>query len=180
MTGHMNRVALLRGINVGGNRKIPMADLRLALQKAGFEQVQTYIQSGNILWQSQAKPEVLARQVQQVVRDRFGFEVEVVVRTAEQWQHTIQSNPFPDQTDHLHVAFLGRAPSEARVQALQEAATGDDLWHLLGEDVYLFYPHGTAEAQLTHKVLEKHLQVSGTVRNWRTVLKVQQLLEQPC
>lgn len=96
MTGHMNRVALLRGINVGGNRKIPMADLRLALQKAGFEQVQTYIQSGNILWQSQAKPEVLAQQVQQVVRDRFGFEVEVVVRTAEQWQHTLQSNPFPD------------------------------------------------------------------------------------
>lgn len=77
------------------------------------------------------------------------------------------------------MAFLGRAPSEARLQVLQDAATGDDRWHLLGEDLYLFYPSGTAEAQLTHKVLEKHLQVPATVRNWRTVLKVQQLLEQP-
>ncbi|GEM47228.1 DUF1697 domain-containing protein [Deinococcus cellulosilyticus] len=133
-------------------------------------------QSGNVTLKHSGTAEALVQQVRQVIEAHFGFEVGVVVRDAGDWQQVVQQNPFLDQTEHLHVAFLGNTPSDSQLKALQEAPIGEDRWGLKGDNLYLFYPDGTAGALLTHAVLEKKLKVSATVRNWRTVLKIRDML----
>ncbi|GGJ51368.1 DUF1697 domain-containing protein [Deinococcus roseus] len=173
----MTWIVLLRGINVGGNRKVPMKDLKAALEATGITGVKTYIQSGNVVLQSDLQRPDLLDSIQQLLVIRFGFVVTVVLRTAQEWQQVIAQNPFPDQTDHLHVAFLGGVPEERNLATLKELEVGSDRWELQGENIYLQYPEGTANAKLTHVLLEKKLKVSATVRNWRTVLAVGQMLD---
>lgn len=172
----MEWIALLRGINVGGNRKIAMADLRSALETAGFHEVRTYIQSGNAVFKHDGHQHDLVQKIQQVIAERFGFEVHVVVRSAAEWREVLQTNPFADQTVHLHVAFLASQPQVELLNALEQTAFGEDRWEIRGNNLYLFYPNGTANAQLTHAILEKKLKVSATVRNWRTVQKLGAML----
>ncbi|MCK0129900.1 DUF1697 domain-containing protein [Flavobacteriaceae bacterium F08102] len=90
----MNYIALLRGINVGGHKKIKMAELRQALESSGLTNVQTYIQSGNITLQSEVSPTSLEAHIKKIIHTRFFFEVPVVIRTAEEWRHIVQKVPY--------------------------------------------------------------------------------------
>ena len=153
-----------------------MADLRSALETAGFQEVRTYIQSGNVVFKHDGTPDDLVQKIYQVIAERFGFEVHVVVRSAAEWREVLKNNPLIDQTDHLHVAFLGSQPQDELLQALKQTPVGEDRWEIRENNIYLFYPNGTATAQLTHAILEKKLKVSATVRNWRTVQKLGDLL----
>ncbi len=171
-------VAMLRGINVGGNRMIKMADLREVFAAAGGTDVATYIQSGNVVFSHAARSErTLAAELEKRIAEAAGFPVPVVLRTAAQLARAIEHSPFPDaDADLVHVAFLAAQPPrtaptiDARVFAPERLAA-------VGRELYLYLPDGMGRSKLAAAVLAKPKAIGagGTARNWRTVLKLHEL-----
>jgi len=172
-------VALLRGINVGGTRLLPMKRLAELCTAVGCGEVQTYIQSGNVVFSASkplvAKfPGVLAAAILQ----KFKMEVPVVVRSAEDLARVARNNPFLRKgidPDWLHVAFLADAPTAEQVAALDPARSPGDEWVVVERDIYLHLPKGAGQSKLTNQYLDSRLKTVSTVRNWRTVLKLLEL-----
>ncbi|ANE43572.1 DUF1697 domain-containing protein [Deinococcus puniceus] len=159
-------VLLLRGINVGGHRRVPMADLRRVLSGLGLSDVQTYIQSGNAVFSSDRGEAELLPVIFTALQTEFGFPVAITLRTAAEFQALSSPYAAGKQT---HVAFLSHTPEPERVAALQSQDFAPDLWTLIGRDLHLHYPNGTQAARLTHALIERVLNASATVRNWQTV-----------
>ncbi len=181
-TGEQRYVALLRGVNVGGKNKLPMADLRDIFTAAGYAAVQTYIQSGNVVFE--AAPDLAERMPEIVtgaVRRRFGYETAVVVRSREELRQVVASNPFDTSGDPrlLHVAFLENAPGAEAVSRLDPERSPPDAFAVRGRNVYLHYPNGVARSKLTNEYLAAQLQSVSTMRNWRTVLTLLDMIEAP-
>jgi uncharacterized protein (DUF1697 family) len=175
MTVH---VALLRGVNVGGNKKVAMAELRAFLDALGVQDVRTLLQSGNALFRSAGRTGAkLEELLEGEARKRLGLETDFFVRTAAEWQDAIARNPFPDEAErdpgHLLVMVLKAAPTAAAVRALQAAITGRETVRAHGKQAYLVYPDGVGASRLTINVIERHLGTRGTARNWNTVTKLQ-------
>jgi uncharacterized protein (DUF1697 family) len=171
-------VALLRGINLGARNKVPMAELRRLLEEDGYGDVRTYIQSGNVLFTTKASSrDALARRLERTVEDAFGVSSRVVLRTFEEIVGVASSHPFGDDGSKTHVAFLGQKPRAADVRALEQLEIAPDRFELAGSDVYLHYPNGVQGSQLSGAVLERHLRVPATVRNWRTVTRLAEMAE---
>jgi uncharacterized protein (DUF1697 family) len=171
-------VALLRGINVGGKRKLPMPKLVAAFVDAGCRNVSTYIQSGNVLFRPppdfDAGPESLARHLEGVVEEVAGFAVPVVVRTGHELDTIVSAQPFVNEDDtKLHVAFLGAEPAPEAVLSFGGQAVAPDTFALVGSDLYLHLPNGMGRSRLGLAV--DRLKVVVTVRNWRTVNTLQLL-----
>jgi uncharacterized protein (DUF1697 family) len=171
-------VALLRGINVGGKHRVPMATLRELFVDAGASEVETYIQSGNVVYTAPAK---LARTLPETVRaaisETFEFEVPIVARNAAQLQEVAAAHPFVDRVSDeklLMVAFLDRTPSAAKLAALDPNRSPGDHIEVRGQHVYLAFPNGSGRSKLDANWLDRSLDAVGTWRNWRTV---QALLE---
>ena len=170
-------VAMLRGINVGGHKKILMADLRKSCQALGFESVQIYIQSGNIIFQTaRCSTTVLSKKIADRILADFGFPVPVISRSAEEMSAAARGNPFVKRPgidmSKLHVTFLSSAPLRAawkRFAAIE--ATSDEFRHS-DREIYLFCPNGIAKSKLFAVNLERLLSVGGTTRNWKTVSKL--------
>src|ERR1700744_5782915 len=136
-------VLMLRGINLGPNRRVPMADLRALLTDAGYGEVQTYVQSGNVVGESTAKPAELEREAAALISERFGFDVPVVVRTARQLAAVVKRNPLGDvatEPKRYQVSFLSAKPAPAVVKTLQAAATGDERLVCHGREIYAWHP----------------------------------------
>ncbi len=173
-------VALLRGINVGGHHKVPMAELRAAFEGFGLEAVSTYIQTGNVAFRSAATESELTLALPDVIRERFGFEVPVVLREAHELAEAAEAHLLADRADDsrmLHVVFLAEAPSAEAVRSFDlERYAPDDLV-VRGRDAYVAYPEGSARSKLTIDVIERALGTTGTGRNWRTVQKLVELAE---
>jgi uncharacterized protein (DUF1697 family) len=168
-------VALLRGINLGGRNRVPMAELREVFEQAGCGGVRTYIQSGNVVFTSgRRQREALARLLERAVEGAFGVVVPVVLRTSTEIAAVAGSHPFGADTAHSYVSFLAADPDPAGADRLA-AVAGDDGLSVVGRDVFLRYPNGLQGAQLTGPLLERHLGVPGTIRNWRTVVKLAEL-----
>ncbi|MFB9992284.1 DUF1697 domain-containing protein [Deinococcus oregonensis] len=172
-SGAVRFVLLLRGINVGGHRRMPMADLRRVLSELGCSDVQTYIQSGNAVFSSDRGEAELLAIISAALDAEFGFPVTITLRTADDWQALSSPYPAGKQT---HVAFLSQLPDPERVLALQAQDLAPDLWTLNGRDLHLYYPNGTQAARLTHALLERRLGVPATVRNWQAVEALTKLL----
>jgi uncharacterized protein (DUF1697 family) len=174
----MKYIALLRGINVSGKRKIKMADLRAMCEKMGLQAVQTYIQSGNIIFEdSEEDTAVLEKSLRAEIETTFGFEVPVMVMTQAYLQQVAERNPFLQKNEELdtkllHVTFLATEPLEDLVKVLKEKDYGTDEFEVIGNRVYLYFPNGYGRTKLTNAVFEKKLQVAATTRNWRTVGKL--------
>jgi uncharacterized protein (DUF1697 family) len=171
----------LRGINVGGNHKLPMADLRALLEDLGFTGVQTVLQSGNAVFRTAAKPAAaLERKIQTAVGKAFGFEPDCLVRTAAEWHALKTANPFPSDARrdpaHLLVVLLHASAGAKHVAALREDIRGRESVELVGRQLYAVYPDGIGNSKLTLPLIEKHLGTRGTGRNWNTVIKVGELL----
>jgi uncharacterized protein (DUF1697 family) len=173
-------IALLRGINVGGRNKLPMADLRALFEEVGCSQVQTYIQSGNVVFK--ADPE-LAIQIPGIIKDavsqKFGFEIPIVTRTAEELRVVVQGNPFLDSsTDErtLHVAFLSEIPAAENIKTLDPARSPPDEFVLRAREIYLRLPNGVARTKLTNAYFDSKLGTTSTVRNWRTTIKLSEMV----
>ena len=174
--GSTVHIALLRAINVGGAKKLLMADLRAMFEAAECADVRTYIQSGNVVFR--AEPALAARipaLIQAEIADSKGFEVPVVTRTAEELDAVVRGNPFlaagADPTN-LHVGFLAEAPSAARIAELDPDRSPPDAFEVRGREVYLHFPNGTARSKLTVDYFDRVLKTTITIRNWRTVGKL--------
>jgi len=169
-------VALLRGINVGGNKMIAMAELRAALTKAGFSNVRTLLQSGNVVLDAGASsPAKLESQLEAEVKKRFSLEVEFHVRSPAEWAAVIEANPFAAEAkadpSHLLVTFYKTPLDKAKVKAAQAAIVGPERLHAEGRHLYMVFPEGIGRSKATI-VVGKVLGPSGTARNWNTVQKL--------
>ena len=170
-------VALLRGINVGGHQKIAMAGLRDMVTKLGFANAESLLQSGNLIFQSAARPIAqLERLLAAAALKRLALQTDFLVRTAEEWKTIVAQNPFHEQAahdpSHLVVMLLKDAPKSADVAALQTAITGREVVRADGRQAYITYPDGIGRSRLTNALIESKLGTRGTVRNWNTVMKL--------
>ena len=166
-------VALLRAINVGGTKKLLMAELRAMFEAAGCADLRTYIQSGNVVFRAE---ESLAARIPALIQAEIasskGFQVPVVTRTAEELDTVVSGNPFlaagADPTK-LHVGFLAEATDAARIAELDPNRSPPDTFEVRGREVYLHFPKGTARSKLTVDYFDRVLGTTITIRNWRTV-----------
>ena len=169
-------VALLRGINVGGKNKLPMRDLATMFREAGCGDVQTYIQSGNVLFRADpALAEDIPSLISASILSRFGYRVPVITRTAQELEQTVQANPFAEagaEADKLLVFFLADLPDPAHVEALDPNRSPGDEFVVLGREIFLHCPNGLARSKLTNSYFDTSLSTTSTGRNWRTVRKL--------
>ena len=172
-------VALLRGVNVSGKNKVAMAELRDVVTRLGFQDVTTYIQSGNVLFKGrQVREPVLVARIQEGLREAFGLEVGVVIRTPGELRDVVSNNPFAGAEGGVaktHVVFLESAPSPEKVALLDPARSPPDAFQVVGREVYLSCPHGMAKTKLTIDYFERRLQTVATARNWNTVTTLLEL-----
>ena len=172
----MRYIALLRGVNVGGNKKVAMADLLALMQRLKFEEAKTLLQSGNLTFRTAGKNAAqLERQLEAEVLERLGLETRFFVRSEDEWKSVIAANPYPKEAKadpgHLLVLFLEREPEAANLKALEAAVKGRERFRPGGRHLYMVYPDGVGTSKLTHAVIEKKLGMRGTARNWNTVMK---------
>jgi uncharacterized protein (DUF1697 family) len=169
-------VALLRGINVGGKAKVPMAALRDTCASVGCEDVVTYIQSGNVVLRSTLTAEKLQAALEAAIADQFGFKPAVMVRTATEMASVVTGNPYPDADEqHVHVGFLHAAPDASTKECLAAIDCAPEEVVVVGRDLYLLLPDGMGRANLPVQ-MDRCLRPSPvTVRNWRTVTKLVEL-----
>ncbi|WP_407541300.1 DUF1697 domain-containing protein [Deinococcus radiomollis] len=170
-------VALLRGINVGGHRKVGMAALKALCLGLGYEDVQTYLQSGNVVFRAANSSAV---ELEAALERNLGFPVGVMVRDGGQWRRALADNPYAFQAaadgSKVHLALLSAEPDAEGLASLQAVPTGPDCWTLLGRTLYLDLPNGAGRTRLDHATLERRLGVRVTVRNWKTVEALAALL----
>jgi uncharacterized protein (DUF1697 family) len=175
----MRYAALLRGINVGGRKKIPMATLRELLRELGYADVVTHLQSGNAVFSSQRTSEdSLARAIADRIAREFGMDVKVVIRTGSELADVVRRSPLPggpENPSRFFVAFLSAAPEPAAIGAMESMSFAPDQVWISGAEAYLWCPAGAADTRLSNNFLEKRLKVTATSRNWNTVLKLADL-----
>jgi len=165
-------LAMLRGINVGGHAKVSMADLRATFVDLGYGGVQTFIQSGNVIFDASASPAQLVPTIEKELEARFGFPIKVVVRSRTQLARIITHSPLlgPGRDPaRLHVTFLASRPSRARVAALDTEAFGPDEFELSRSEVFVHCPGGYGRTKLNNAFFERALGVTATTRSWKTV-----------
>ena len=175
-------LALLRGINVGGKNKVPMKQLVEVFVDAGCSDVRTYIQSGNVVFSlGPALAESISARLATAIAERFGYEIPVLLRTAEQLRDVIRGNPFLEAAipeDELHVLFLSGLPDPTRVDVLDPDRSRPDAFAVRGQEVYLWLPNGVARTRLTNDYFDSKLATISTGRNWRTVAKLFELMKE--
>lgn len=175
------KIALLRGINVGGKRKILMADLKQLCEGLGFTHVQTYIQSGNIIFKSDEINTLLSTELEQAIVESFGFDVPVIIRDAEELSYATLNNPFLDgDTDlsKLHLTFLKEEPNLENKQATEAFKFEPDQFSIIGKDVFIYCDGKYHQSKLSNSFFEKMLKQQTTTRNWKTVLKLTELAKE--
>jgi uncharacterized protein (DUF1697 family) len=174
------RIVLLRGINVGSRNRVAMPVLRELLADAGFEDVRTYVQSGNVVLTSGERPDRLARRCERLIAERFGLDVAVVVRTREELAAVVERDPLGDvATDpkRYQVSFLDAELDAETVRRLEEARADRERLAVIGREVYAWHPEGAARSRLWSLLAGKALGVTATSRNWTTVTKLLELAE---
>jgi uncharacterized protein (DUF1697 family) len=162
-------VALLRGINLGPRNRVAMADLRRAFEEAGCNDVETYIQSGNVLFSADGDRDELTRRLESAVARELGVESTIVLRRARELAKLVGAHPFGEDTSKTHVVFLAKRPSAAAVRALRTEDVAPDEVEAAGSDVFMRLPNGVQGARVTGALVERRLGVPGTMRTWRTV-----------
>jgi uncharacterized protein (DUF1697 family) len=166
---------LLRGINVGKAKQVGMADLRDALEQAGYGRPRTLLRSGNVVVDSDQSPAKAAAAIEALLLERFGFAVAVVVRTGEELAAIVDADPLGDVADNPSrklVAFLSAEPDAERLAPLVERDFDPELLVAAGRELYLWCPNGQADGVLPAQLAKAKLGVTVTVRNWSTVEKL--------
>lgn len=171
-------VALLRGINVGGHRRISMPELRGVLEAAGYEDVVTLLQSGNVVVKADGSAKALGPALERLIESELGVDPLVVVRTHAQLGSVIERNPFPDAPEHpklFQVSFLSARPKASVVREIEAEDWGQDRVAFRGSEIYADYPEGMNNSKLGRALTDQRLGVTATARNWNTVLKLHEL-----
>lgn len=170
----MKAVALLRGINVGGNRMVPMARLRELLSEMGLTKVTTLLQSGNAMFECRSL-KGLGRKIEDALERELGFRPAVIVRSGAEIAQVVAANPFAGRADvpgdRLLVTFLADEPAHREVNFPPEEA------YVIGREMFVYFPDGMGRSKFPWAALEKTLGVRGTARNWNTVVKISEVLK---
>lgn len=179
MTTH---VALLRGVNIAGNKRVAMADLRALFSSLGFQSVATLLQSGNVIFAGGRRaPARLEAMLEQEAQRRLRLETDFFVRTAAEWRAIIDHNPFRTEAKgdpgRTLVLCLKSAPTASRLTALRAKIVGRETVDLRGRELYAVYPDGVGRSRLTIGVIDKALGTRATGRNWNTALRIAAALE---
>lgn len=172
----MNRkIAVLRGINVGGKRRILMVDLKSLCEKLGWQNVESYIQSGNLIFNSDKPNSELENDLEKAIEERFGFSVPVIVRSSKELKSSIEKNPFDDESasiDQLHLTLLKEKPAQENTELIQNYVSEPDSFQIIDKDVFILCKGKYHKTKLTNNFFEKKLLTGATTRNWKTVLKL--------
>jgi uncharacterized protein (DUF1697 family) len=176
----MRWVALLRGVNVGSTRKLPMAQLCEECAELGWEDIATYIQSGNVLFCAAGQAEVLEAQLEERIGRRFGLSIPVIVRSAAQWAGYSPANPFAEaaeaEPNRLMMMLSKEPPAPGAEQALGERARDGERIALAAGAVWIHYPQGSGTSRLSPSLIDRLIGSPATARNWRTVIKIEEML----
>ena len=175
-------VSLLRGVNVSGKNKIKMDSLRRMYEDAGFTRVRSYIQSGNVIFESElSDPVALEAKIHAAIADTYGFDVVAIIRRREDLGRVIDGSPFAGGSGidpkRLAVTFLAGDPPDPGALVVDTSKTGTDEYALVGREVYLYCPDGYGNTKLSNVFWEKKLGLSATTRNWNSVNKLYELAE---
>jgi uncharacterized protein (DUF1697 family) len=167
-------IALLRGVNVSGQNIMRMEDLRRICTGLGFRNVETYVQSGNIVFLTSAMPpSTLANQTSAALRHDLGLSVPVLVKTLDEMGDVVAGNPFLRErgidASKLHVTFLSAPVPRRALKTLEALPRQSDRFYVGRREIYLYCPDGYGRTKLSNAALEKALSVGGTTRNWKTV-----------
>jgi len=170
-------IAILRGINVSGQKRIKMDNLREALASLGFSDLATYIQSGNIIFKSETENcQILQLKINQRIKKGFGFDVPVIIRTLEEWQFMVEQNPFQNQKhideNKLHATFLEEVPVINLGEEMDASMYLPDEFVLRDKTIYVHCPNGYGKTKLNNMFFENKLKTPATTRNWKTTLKL--------
>jgi len=173
----------LRGVNVGGKNRLAMADLAAMFAAAGGTDVRTYIQSGNVIFTcAPSRARQLPDEVGRLLAAKLGTAIPVIVRSAAELADAVTANPYRQRAadeSALHVAFLSSRPTRVRAATLDAQRSSGDSFELRGREIYLHLPNGVARTKLTNAYFDARLAVTSTMRNWRTVMKLLELTENP-
>jgi uncharacterized protein (DUF1697 family) len=177
------QIALLRGVNVGGHQAVAMSDLRDLATELGFGGARSILQSGNLIFRSDARTDVdLERLLEAEAEKRLGLRADFLIRSAKEWRAVVARNPFRREAErdpsHLVVMFLKSAAIVKDVKAVQAAIAGSEIIRADGRHLYIVYPDGIGRSRLTNALIEKKLGIRGTARNWNTILKLAALAEE--
>jgi uncharacterized protein (DUF1697 family) len=173
-------VCMLRGINVGGHKKVKMDQLRAAFEALGFKQVKTYIQSGNVVFMApKSSPARLCKKIETKIQTDFGHSVSAIIRSSDDMKQIVTRNPFLQDAgidpEKLHVMFLSKAPESCALEKVIPLASPLQQLRCIGHELYLYLPNGVAESFVMKKPVDRLLGVVTTMRNWRTVNAIHQM-----
>jgi len=172
-------ISMLRGINVSGQKKIKMEELKELYISLGFKNIQTYIQSGNVIFVSSDKiVSKLINKIERKIKKSFGFEVLVLIRTKNDLKKLIDNNPFAKKDNSkLLVTLLSDTPLLSPIDEITKIKDDSEEFLISGKEIYLFCPNGYGKSKLSNNFFERKLKLSATTRNWKTVNKLLELAE---
>ena len=176
-------ISILRGINVSGHKLIKMDAIRKSYDQLGFQNITTYVQSGNIVFTSKkTKSDELAQKISEQIEEDYGFEVPVIVMTIDTLRQIIDDNPFLKDTGtertFLHVTFLSSEPHNYDLRAIEEKKQKAEEIVVANKAVYLYCPNGYGKSKLNNRFLENKLRVGATTRNWKTTNKLLEIAQE--
>lgn len=177
-------ISILRGINVSGQKKILMADLKVLYEDLKFKDVKTYIQSGNVIFKCSQKlsDEKLSNKIEEAIFKKYDFHVPVIIRSENEMKQIISANPFLKEKNidekKLHITFLSAIPSEENAMSIQSMDFSPDRFIMRNKEIYLSIPASYGETKISNAFFEKKLKVKATTRNWNTVNKLSAMAAQ--
>ena len=178
----MTYIALLRGINVGGQKSMKMADIVKLFESLSFRNVRTYVQSGNLIFESDLfDASTVAKRIQQKIQQTYGYAVNIIIRTPEELKKVVSNNQFVREhktaLDKLYVTFLADLADERSLSDLEIKKDRNEKFIVKGKEIYLYCPNGYAKTKLNNATFEKKLKTIATTRNWKTTNKLLELSE---
>ncbi|HTW31069.1 MAG TPA: DUF1697 domain-containing protein [Candidatus Sulfotelmatobacter sp.] len=176
-------ISMLRGVNVGAHNRIKMDALRTCYESLGLANPRTYVQSGNVIFQTEEKNGAkLTKKIQDAIEKTFGFRPEVILRSAEEMRNALTANPFAKRNDvepgKLLVTFLSAEPSADAPKTLAQLKKFPEELHLKGRELYIYFPDGAGNSKLPWSSVEKLFKVTGTARNLNSVTKMLEMAEE--
>jgi uncharacterized protein (DUF1697 family) len=177
----VRQIVLLRGINLGPRNRIAMPELRKLLEGAGFDDVRTYVQSGNIVLDTRRKPEGTAKACEELIEAELGLEIPAVVRTRDELAEVVRRNPLggvADNPKRYQVSFLDGKPDAKALEKLSALAAEGERIEVVGREIYAWHPDGIARSKLWAGLAGKGLGVKATARNWTTVTTLLEMAEE--
>lgn len=173
-------LSILRGINVGGHKKVQMMDLKILYEEMNFKNVTTFIQSGNVIFKNKDTKE-LSKRIEQKIFEKYNFNVPVIIRTTEEMQNIINKNPFLQEKEidanKLYVVYLAEIPSQENIDKIRNNNYEPDTFYVSGKEIYVYCANGYGKTILTNNFFENKLKVSATTRNWRTTNELANIMK---